>query len=405
MATGPLSPLQDTQFYDNLLPDYLEKSFASQMIRYAPNGTAPIFGLTGGVGSGKTLNVLHSYFTKTAVFPHVIMNGAVDDQATTLTVQDTSTILPADMLRVSATGEVLRVDTIGSATSITVSRAVGGVAAGSIADGVRLSAVGNAHEQASERPRSRLINPEMVSNNTQIFRNTWALPRSVTAIQTIVGGSTSGESRDDCGFFHASDIEKALLFGQRSVSNVNGQVMTTMDGIVESVRKYAPAENTSQALATTNFDQLEEMLNPVFATTVNGRNSDERLLFCGLQAQTVINNIGRLSGQYQLVDGQTNFGLKFKTFQTSQGVFHIINHPILNTDPNWSKMAIALDMSQLKLMYLGDRKTLYEEFNAKGQAVDYGVDAEGGTLTTECTLELLGPSNMAVVSNLTAAEK
>lgn len=403
MATGPLSPLQDTNFYDTTIPDYLQKSFAGSMVRYAPNGTAPIFGLTNLAGTGKVLNVNHSYFTKTAVFPHVIIDGAVDDTATTLTVEDSSTVLPADILRVTATGELLRVESIASATSITVTRGIGGVAAGSIADGVRLSSVGNAHEQASLRPRSRLINPEMVTNSTQIFRNTWALPRTVTAIQTIVGGSVQGESKDDCGFFHAGDIEKALLFGQRSVNVVNGQVMTTMDGIVESVRKYAPAENTSSALATTSFDQLEEMLNPVFATSVNGRNSDERLLFCGRHAQSVINNIGRKSGQYQLVDGQTNFGLKFKTFQTSQGVFHIINHPILNTDPAWAKMAIALDMSQLKLMYLGGRKTMYEEFNAKGQPVDHGVDAEGGTLTTECTLELLGPSSMAVIHNLTEA--
>ena len=39
--------MQDTNFYNTNAPDYLQKSFAANMIRYAPNGTAPLFGLTG----------------------------------------------------------------------------------------------------------------------------------------------------------------------------------------------------------------------------------------------------------------------------------------------------------------------------------------------------------------------
>lgn len=398
----PLSPLQDFSLY-NAIPDYLQKSFAGQMMRYAPNGTAPIFGLTNLAGAGEALSVEHGYFSKSAVFPHVTTTAEALAADTTISVEDTGSILPAEILQVDSTKEHIRVTSVDSPTQITVVRAFGGVSAATIPSGSTLYSVGNSHEQASLRPMSRLINPVRVMNKTQIFRNTWALPGTMTAISPIVGGSLTAESRDDCGFFHASDIERALIFGQQHATMVNGQYLTKMDGIIESVRKYAPAENTSVAGATTTFDELELMLNPVFNTTLNGQNSDERVLFCGRAAQTVINNIGRKSGQYQLVDRQTNFGLKFKSFQTSQGMFHIIVHPMLSVNPTWSKMALALDMSQIKLLYLKGRKTQNREFGMDGTPVDNGVDAVGGTLTTECTLEVLNPSAMAVVYNLTAA--
>src|SRR5690606_8866443 len=123
---------------------------------------------------------------------------------------------PGDILRSHVTGELMRVMSVVDAPTITVLRAMGTVTAGALLDNEVLFSVGNAHEQASLRPPSRLINPVRVLNNTQIFRNTWMLPNTMGAIQAIVGDSVPAESRQDCGMFHAQDIEKALIFGQKS---------------------------------------------------------------------------------------------------------------------------------------------------------------------------------------------
>ncbi|OYW72205.1 MAG: hypothetical protein B7Z24_01270, partial [Pseudomonadales bacterium 32-42-5] len=63
----------------------------------------------------------------------------------------------------------------------------------------------------------------------------------------------------------------------------------------------------------------------------------------------------------------------------------MIEHPLFNTNTTWSKMAVAVDLSTFKLAYLGDRKTKSLEFNTDGNAADNGIDAVGGTLTTELT--------------------
>lgn len=393
--------MQDYATY-SVIPDYLVKSYAANMLRYAPNGMAPIFGLTSLAGSGKALQVEHGYFSKTMIFPSVQLDGLIIAGDTTITVDSTTNILPGDLLRVNTTGEIIRVATVASATSLTVARAVGQVAAAGAADNVVLYCVGNAFEQGSTRPQSRLMNPTRITNNTQIFRNSWALPGTMAAIATLVGDSLTGESRQDCGLLHAAAIEAALIFGQKSGQVINGQYLTTMDGIVETIRRHAVG-NTTTAGGTTTYAQLETALEPVFDTISNGRNGNERTLFVGGTARKVINGIGRLSGQYQIVDGQTSFGMNFQTFRTSRGMFRMIEHPLLNSNADWAKMAIALDLPSLRLMYLEGRKTQNREYGMNGTPVDSGIDAVGGTLTTEVTLEMVNPTSHAVIFGLTAA--
>lgn len=397
-------PLVDFNSLNTASPDLLAKSFAANMVRFAPNGMAPLFALSSMLGDKTAASVEHGYFAKTMVFPGTTLTaGIADGVATSATVASTATFVVGDMLRAQSTGEIVRVVAIVSATTLTIARGVGQIAAAAIGNGVALYGIGNAFEQGSTRPASRLMLPTRVMNFTQIVRNTWALPGTLEAIKTIVGDGNVAESRMDCGLFHAADIEKAIIFGQRSASTVNGQYMTTMDGIVEVVRRLAPVANTTTAGATTTFTQLEAMLNPCFNVINDGRNGNERVLFVGGTARTVINNIGRLNGTYQLVDGQTNFGLQFSTFKTSRGTFKMIEHPLLNSNADWAKMAISVDLPSFKLAYLPGRKTQNREFNMNGTPVDNGIDAVGGTLTSELTTEILNPGANAVIWGLTAA--
>lgn len=399
--------IQDFGFYNTNIPDYLVKSFAGNMIRYQPNGVAPLFGLTSMLGKGKTLSVIHQYMSKTMVFPSVQLNGAIANVGiTSFTVDTTVNIVAGDILRVSSIStlavEHVRVVAVVSGTVLTVARSVGAVTGGAIADDTVLYKVSNAFEQGSTRPAPLMMNPTPVQNFTQIFRNSWALARTASVIQTIVGDSLISESKMDAGNFHASDIEKALFFGQKSSTVVNNQQMTTMDGIIERVRTGAPA-NFTQAGATTNYDQLEAMLDPLFNTAVNGNSPNERILFVGGAARRVINGIGRKSGQYQVVDGATSFGMQYETLKISRGTFRIMEHPLFNSNAEWAKMAVPVCIPALKLAYLGGIDTTHLQYGMDGKPVESGLDAVGGTLLTELTLENINPSAHGVITNLTAA--
>lgn len=390
--------------------DHAAKSFAGMITRLMPNGTAPLFGLTSMLQSETAVAVEHGFFTKTMIFPEMKLNGAIADGVDTTWVVDSSAnVLPGMIFRVDTTGENIIINSVTDATNVVVTRGVGTVAAAAIADNVKLYQVGNAYEEASDRPTAQQVQPVRITNLTQIFRNTWTISDTVRATQVIAGETNIAESRQDCAAFHATAIETALLFGQKSSGTRNGQPFRTMDGLLSIVGNltYYPASysaaNVTTLGATTNFTQLEAALDPCFDQATDPKVANERVLFVGGTAKRVLNNIGRLNGTYQLVDGQTSYGLQFSTFKTARGTFRMIEHPLLNTNTTWSKMGIAVDLSTFRVAYLGDRKTKNEEFGVNGKPADEGMDAVGGTLTTEMTCVIKNPPANAVLHNFTAA--
>lgn len=394
-----------------LTTDLAKKSFAGMITRLMPNGSAPLFGMTSMLGDETAMAVEHGFFSKTMLFPEVTNGAAIAlAAATTLTVVNSSQMIPGMILQVATTRENVIIDSITNATTIVVTRAVGTVAAADIAAGVVLYQVGTAFEEGSTRPQAVNNTPVRVTNLTQIFRNTWALTDTARAVQVIAGETNIAESRQDSAGFHAADIEKGIFFGQKSSGTRNGRPFRTMEGLVAAINNpayyssiYGGVVNVTTAGATTNFAQLENALDPVFNQNTDPKIANERTLFVGGTARKVLNGIGRLSGQYQIVDGQTEYGLQFSTFKTSRGMFRIVEHPLFNTNTTWAKMAVAVDLSTFKLAYLGDRKTQSKEFNTDGNAADSGIDAVGGTLTTELTTVIKNAPANAVIYGLTAA--
>lgn len=403
MSTGIFNTSQFTQ-------DLAAKSFAGMITRLFPAGTAPLFGLTSMLSSQTALQSEHGFFTKTMLFPQLTVgSGGQTASDLVFTVTNTTNILGGMVMRVDSSGENVLINAVLSPTQVSVQRGLGGTAAATIAAAVNLYQVGTAFEEASLRPNALAINPVRITNLTQIFRNTWAISDSARATQVIAGDTNIAENRQDCAAFHAADIEKALFWGQKFSGTRNGQPFRTMDGIFSIVSNiaYYPSSyssaNVTVAGSTTNYTQFEAAFDPVFNQATDPKVANERVMFVGGTAKKVINNIGRANGTYYMVDGQTSWGLQFSTIKIARGTFRIIEHPLFNSNASWSKVAVAVDLSSFNLAYLGDRKTQNKEFNMNGSdAADNGIDAVGGTLTTELTTEIRNPPAFGIMTNLTA---
>lgn len=391
--------------------DLARKSFAGMITRLMPNGQAPLFGLTSMLSSETALQTEHGFFTKTMLFPQLtVLAGGQTAADTVFSCTNTNNVLPGMLMRVDNSGENVLVNAVLSPAQVSVVRAVGQVAAAAVSANGNLWQVGTAFEESSLRPNALAINPVRVTNLTQIFRNTWAISDTVRSTQMIAGESNTAENRQDCAAFHAADIEKGLFFGQKFSGTRNGQPFRTMDGIYSIVSNlaYYPSiysqANITVAGGTTNYTQFEAAFDPAFNQATDPKVANERVLFVGGTAKKVINNIGRLNGTYYMVDGQTSWGLQFATIKIARGTFRIIEHPLFNTNVSWQKYAIAVDLSSFNLAYLGDRKTQNKEFNMEGDdAADNGIDAIGGTLTTELTTVIKNPPAFAIMTSLTAA--
>ena len=400
MTVGFLTSTQLTQ-------DLAKKSFAGMITRLMPNGAAPLFGMTAMLRDETAAQVEHGFFTKTMVFPSMVVSAAGQAAGDTIfTVASTTNVIPGMVFRVDATPyENIIVNAVLSTTQVSVQRAIGTSAAGAIAASANLYMIGTAFEEASIRPNALSINAVRITNYTQIFRNTWAVSGTVRATQVIAGDSNVAESKGECAAFHAADIEKTLFFGQKYFSVRNNQPFHTMDGLLNTISQYASGNITTLG-GTTNWTQLEAALDVVFNTTANPQVANERIMFVGGKALGVINNICRLNGNYQLMDGQTSYGLQFRTLKSTRGTFRLIEHPLFNAygpTSSWAKMGVVVDLPTFNTAYLQGRKTENLEFNAQGNvAQDNGVDAVGGTLTSELTCLVKNPAADAILYNFTA---
>jgi hypothetical protein len=383
--------------------DLAKKSFSAGITRLMPNGSAPLFGLTALLKEETAAQIEHGFYSKTMLFPSMVLsaNAAIGD--TVINVTSTLNILQGMMMRSDATNENMLVTGVIGLTQVAVQRGVGPVAQATINSATSLWMVGNAYEEASLRPASLIVIPTRVTNYTQIFRNTWAVSGTTRATMLIAGDTAVAESRADCSAFHAVDIEKASIFGQRFFGTRGGQPFHTMDGVISSVTQNA-AGNITTLGATTTYTQLEAALDPVFNQVTDPKSVGERILFCGGFMRRVLHQIFRANGTYFIEDGQTSWGLQFDSFKIPRGRFTIIEHPLFNAygqASTWAKMALALDLSTFNLAYLTGRKTTSAEFNTNGTAVDNGIDAVGGTLTSELTCLVKNPAADALLLNAT----
>lgn len=386
---------------NSLTKDQAAKSFSGMIARFMPMGDAPLFGLTSMLKTETALQFQHGYFSKSMIFPSVTLSAQAAAADTILSVTSTSNIIPGMLLRPDgAATEVMLVQGVVGATQLVVQRGVGNTAPAVINNATLCIQVGNASEEGSNRPLAVSIQTVLQTNFTQIFRNTWAVTGTAAETKMIAGDGNVSESKMDCAALHAADIEKAIIWGQKYLGMRNNQLFHTMDGILSIVGSQAPSNVTTLG-ATTTFTQLETALDPVFNVRSDQMVGNERIMFVGGVSRRILNNIGRLNGTYQLTQGMTEFGLRFSTLNMTRGTFRIIEHPVLNawgSSSSFSKMAIVVDMASFNLAYLGNRKT--KAFDIIGED---GVDAVGGTLTTEVTTLIKNPQAFAVLYNFTAA--
>lgn len=386
------------------------ESFASQIMRMFPNGSAPLFALTGQTGRAKAKQIEHGYFSKTWQFATLVSNGGALAGDTTLTVDSTAGIVAGQVFHNVTTRENIRVISVPSATTVTVQRGFGRIAAAAIADDEELIGIGSASEQGSNRPAARSQKVQYLSNYTQIWRNAWAITNTAKASYAEAGYSNIAENRKDCAMFHSQDIESSLIFGQKSLDTSggpNGMPLHTTQGILDAIMQYAPG-NVEAAAATTNFDQLEDMIVPAFTYNTDPGGSKERVMITGAEGNKVIQQIGRRHANAQMMMDQNTMGMVFTRIKTYKGVVNVIEHPLFNGLPGIGNMALILDLPSIKMAYMDGRDTKPEEYGLGGTASHTdggsllaGIDAQGGSLTTEAAVEMVNPYSCSVITGLT----
>lgn len=386
-----------------------ESSLAANLLRFAPNGTAPLFALTGAMGSKTAKAVEHGYFSKTMKFSKVVVSGAHADTATTLTLVGTADagLVEGQVLHNFTTGENLHVIRVG-VNEIDVTRGFGRVAAAAIDDAEELFVVGTAYAEGSARPDPRSIQAVYVSNFTQIWRNAYAITDTARASLAKAGWSNLAESKRDCGFFHAAEIEASIFFGQKSMGvGSNGQPLHTTQGIIDAVRELAPNNIEDFSGVDVSYDDLIDVLALAFTQSADYSNPTLRVAYCDSTAMMNLQRMGRSYGNLTMTMKEDTFGQTFTEVTFYKGRILFKEHPLFQELGINSGLIVVVDVPALNIAYLEGRKQKSEDFGVGGSyggeasagAVGYdGVDAQGGSITSEGAIEILNPLGFCVIN-------
>lgn len=273
--------------------------------------------------------------------------------------------------------------------------------------------------------------PINVENVTQIFRTPFSFPGSV--LQQPQKFDKSGpykERAKDASLEHFTNVEQALLFGQRSRvvrPSLDGsgdeEIVTTHSGILEFLKlwdagstgltidgsTYAPYNHKGQS--TSDDDDNKRIIENADGTMSIGKfeqyaervqryhhsKSDEKLVLTGGGAIRTLNKLVRDNGTYA-IEGTEMYGLSINTLKTPFGNFHFLTHPLFNDDAVLRNWMLFLDIHSLKLRPLVNRDHKLLK-NRQANNADKRTDEFLG----EHTLELHSPERFMLIKNVTTA--
>lgn len=394
--------------------DERPKNFREGILRFNPNGTAPIFALTSKAGKRTVDDPEFAWWTEGNVLIRLQVNGALLTTDTLVTVDSldpTSTTLGANLgtatnlkdgdillvepLTDSATfnHELIEVDQVMSDTQFTVRRGAGGTTIAAIANDVFLTVIGSAYAEGSGVPKAVSRNPVKFNNFIQIFKDTYELTGTADKTKTRTNNNYSEDKRRKT-FKQASDIEWSILFGRPAETiGDNGKPKRFMGGI----RNFIPAANVTVFGAAVTPSTFLDAIAPVFDFDTGA--GDTRMVFAGNQALIELSKIFAGEVIFNVNNVIKQYGLDFQEFLLPNGRVLLKSHPLLSRNGLYKKSAFVVDFDALKYV----NQTGRPDGRPKDDVQTEDEDVRRGFIQTDCSIQVdYGGLTMAYLGNISA---
>lgn len=396
--------IQGLRSTGNFVTDQRPKNWREGVLLLAPNGTAPLYALTAAMKSKRTDDPEFYWWDKLMQTRRVELSANISANATTIPVTSGAKGFKTnDVMLVEHTREQMRVASDSSSdTSLTVERGWAGSTKTAVTyNGANvnpnLANIGSAFEQGSLDPQAIAFDPVKRENFTQIGRDTFAHTRTARRTRLRTGDDVK-EAKRECLEIHSMGIERQFWFGKKSSGTQNGEPIYTTDGL----EQFIDSGNIRTAGATTDLAQFEEWMKDMFLY-----GSSEKMAFTGNKGMLVIQQICRKNADYQLMQGQKEFGMNVSRLVSPFGELVLKTHPQFNQMTSGNNAATSpylavdswfwvLDMANFVYRFVDD--TTYQP---KLQA--NGLDGTKSGYLTECGLEVHHPLSHFLIKGLNAA--
>src|SRR5262245_9225377 len=394
--------------------DERPKNFREGILRFNPNGTAPIFALSSRAKKrtvndpefswwceGNVLIRLQSSASHTSA-ETLINVDSVDPTSTTLgaNLGTATNLKPGDILLVEPTTdsatfnqELIEVDDVLSDTQFTARRGAGGTTAATIANDAFLTVIGSSYAEGTGVPRAVSRNPIKFSNFIQIFKDTYELTGTADKTETRTNNNYSEDKKRKM-FKHSSDIEWSILFGRSAeTTGDNGKPKRFMAGI----RSLIPTANTTVFSSAVTPNTFLDAIAPVFDFDTGA--GDTRMVFAGNQALIELSKVFVNEVIFNVNNVVKVYGMDFQEFIMPNGRVLIKSHPLMSRHGLYKKSAFVRYFDAISYVVMGGRP----DGRARDDVQAEDEDVRRGFWQTDCSLEVdYGGLTMAYLGNISA---
>ena len=263
---------------------------------------------------------------------------------------------------------------------------------------VVVSAVGSSYEENSTAPSEYSNTEYSYLNTAQIFRTGFGISDTAKALQSFT--DTNPRSLADnimqATKNHSADIERAILFGEKTASSVDHR---RMDGFASIIKTQAPDNYIQPSTSYSSFVDLQEVIDIVFEVGTEGSAMDMRYLFTGNAGlntlRKLIDNNSNATVNWENIPSE--FGFNVAKINTNMGSFMVKSHPLMTNDPTRQHDMLIVDPMGYYLNFMQNR-----DGNLRVHART-GRDGDTGDITTECTLVVMNPEGCMYLENVHAS--
>lgn len=279
--------------------------------------------------------------------------------------------------------------------------------------GVNVFVIGSAfYEGAVDISTGRYNKPIDIYNYTQIFKTPFTL--SGTKMNTSVKFDDTGAYKDvakEHSVKHFVEMEKAFLFGERSLDTSGERPISTTGGFLYFLRLWEAGSTYGNSASTSDSDDGKRIIANSDGTMtekaydgylervsrVSNNKTNERLVLCGSGFLNVINQLYKSKAALNAdVPMKDTYGMDVVKHVSPFVTLWYKSHPLFSQHPTLRYSAMVVDIHNLVYRYLIGRDTELLK-NRQANDADYRKDE----WLSECGLEVRYPESHMFINNVT----
>ena len=391
-----MAPIQGMRGTGEFSSDFRPKNYRELFTLLEPNGNAPLNAMLAMGSSEPTDDPEYKNFRDELPDRTMTVNGAVNSTSTaSITIDaadDNKFAIKGAIIINQTTGEVMQATADTTATTLAVTRNIGGTSH-QIADNAVLFVAGFAAAEGATSPTAITFDATVTNNYTQIFRTAFQVSNTLASTYLRTGDKMD-EAMTKALKLHMSDIERAMFFGNKhEASGSTASPTRYTGGLTNSLTNVVDLATSSSTYGGSSANNMtEEGLDKLLISTVFKYGSKQKIAFVGETCAALLQKIGKARWQPTAIEG--SYGINLTQYSTFAGDLMVHLHPQFRQLAHMKTAMVIVDFPYLVYRYLEGRDTQLLE---NRQAVD--ADSQKSEYLTECGLELLQDKVHAYVKN------